>query len=99
MRPVAVLLVAEQAEASWAAYVIGVLGVLAHEPETRGSLKACGGCSVLVSSAAYSEKRRAIKCTRFGIRLRSSSSSNAPPQGSWRSIAVILGPMPASSML
>ena len=42
---------AAQADAQWAAYVVGVLGVLAHEPETRRALAACGGCSVLVSSA------------------------------------------------
>ena len=35
----------------WAAYVAGVLGVLAHEPESKAALKACGGVSVLVSSA------------------------------------------------
>lgn len=35
----------------WAAYVIGVLGVLAHEPETSDSIKNCGGCSILVTSS------------------------------------------------
>ena len=40
-----------QSEARWAAYVIGVIGVLAHEPEAREALAACGGLSILVSSA------------------------------------------------
>lgn len=35
---------------SWAAYVVGVLGVLAHEPETQSALRGVGGCSILVSS-------------------------------------------------
>lgn len=38
-------------KSKWAAYVVGVLGVLAHEPETGEALRACGGCSVLVASA------------------------------------------------
>ena len=38
-------------ETKWAAYVVGVLGVLAHEPETREAVKNCAGCSILVASA------------------------------------------------
>ena len=39
-----------QKDASWAAYVVGVLGILAHEPETQQLLRGFGGCSILVSS-------------------------------------------------
>ena len=35
---------------SWAAYVVGVLGVLAHEADTREAIRASGGFSILVSS-------------------------------------------------
>lgn len=39
------------ADVAWAAYVVGVIGVLAHEPETSGRLRSCGGLSILVDSA------------------------------------------------
>uniref|UniRef100_A0A7S2JE82 GHMP kinase N-terminal domain-containing protein n=1 Tax=Haptolina brevifila TaxID=156173 RepID=A0A7S2JE82_9EUKA len=42
---------AAQDDSQWAAYVIGVIGVLAHEPETRGALAASGGLSILISSS------------------------------------------------
>lgn len=37
-------------KSSWAAYVVGVLGVLAQEVETQSALRSMGGCSILVSS-------------------------------------------------
>ena len=42
---------AENPETSWASYVVGVVAVLAHTPETREALRGSGGVSILVSSS------------------------------------------------
>jgi galactokinase len=42
---------ASQGRSQWAAYVIGVLGVLAHEVETGAAIRELGGCTILVDSS------------------------------------------------
>ena len=40
----------------WAAYVVGVVAVLAHEAESGSALARCGGLSILVSSTVPEAK-------------------------------------------
>lgn len=69
---------------SWAAYVVGVLGVLAHEPETRDVLAAAAGLSVLVASSVPEGKgvssSAAVEVGTMMAALGTLRAALAPPE-------------------